>query len=126
MHFSSCSSVTVRKFASKFADRTEVLIRQCKRKSGLRPWWGKGKRNIADAGYGAGDCSVSNPDIAPSSCAMDCTEEQMAFGREDYAVARPNGSADIIRLTGFLRDDDLIGHMARREEAIRKWRPPGT
>jgi hypothetical protein len=74
MHFSNCSSVTMRKFASKFADRTEVLIRQCKRKSGLRPWWGKGKRNIADAGYGAGDCSASNPDIAPSSWAVDCTE----------------------------------------------------
>jgi hypothetical protein len=41
----------------------------------------------------------------------------MAFGREDYAVARPNGGADVIRLTGFLRDDDLIGHMARREES---------
>ena len=36
--------------------------------------------------------------------------EQMAFGREDYAVTRPDGGADVIRLTGFLRDDDLIGH----------------
>ena len=46
----------------------------------------------------------------------------MAFGREDYAVAGTNRGADVIRLTGFLRDDDLIGHMARREEAIRKRR----
>jgi hypothetical protein len=44
----------------------------------------------------------------------------MAFGREDYAVAGTNRGANVIRLTGFLRDDDLIGHVACREEAIRK------
>jgi hypothetical protein len=48
--------------------------------------------------------------------------EQMALSRQDYAVARTNGGADVIRLTGFLRDDDLIGHMARLEESIRKRR----
>jgi hypothetical protein len=48
--------------------------------------------------------------------------EQMTLGREDYAVARTNGGADVICLAGFLRDDDLIGHMARREESIRKRR----
>ncbi len=46
----------------------------------------------------------------------------MTLGREDYAVARTNGGADVIRLTGFLRDDDLIGHMARLEESYGKWR----
>jgi hypothetical protein len=35
------------------------------------PRW---RRSLA-AVYGeGGDCSLSNPDIAPSSCAMDCTE----------------------------------------------------
>ena len=37
----------------------------------------------------------------------------MALSRQDYAVARPDGGADVICLVGFLRDDDLIGHMAR-------------
>ena len=52
--------------------------------------------------------------------------EQMAFGREDYAVARSNRGSDVIRLTGFLRDDDLIGHVACREEADSEARRQGT
>src|SRR5580704_13259849 len=36
--------------------------------------------------------------------------EQMALGREDVSVSRTDGSADVFRLAGFLRDDDLIGH----------------
>ena len=34
----------------------------------------------------------------------------MAFRREDGAVARPDGGADILRLAGLLGDDDLVGH----------------
>src|SRR6266567_1240573 len=34
----------------------------------------------------------------------------MALGRENVAVARTNSGADVFRLAGFLRDDDLIGH----------------
>ena len=36
----------------------------------------------------------------------------MALGREDNSVARTDGSADVFCLTGFLRDDDLIRHVA--------------
>ena len=36
--------------------------------------------------------------------------EQMALGRENVSVAITNGSADVFRLAGFLRDDDLISH----------------
>ena len=36
--------------------------------------------------------------------------EQMAFGRENVSVARTDGGADVFRLAGFLRDDDLISH----------------
>ena len=39
--------------------------------------------------------------------------QQMALSRENGAVAGPNGGADILRLTGFLGDDDLIGHESR-------------
>jgi hypothetical protein len=34
----------------------------------------------------------------------------MTLSREDYAVAGTNRGANVIRLTGFLRDDDLIAH----------------
>jgi hypothetical protein len=34
----------------------------------------------------------------------------VALGRENVSVTRTDGSADIFRLAGFLRDDDLIGH----------------
>src|ERR1039458_2173965 len=36
--------------------------------------------------------------------------EQMTLGREHVSVPRTNGGADVFRLAGFLRDDDLIGH----------------
>ena len=36
--------------------------------------------------------------------------EQMTLGRKDFSVARTDGGADVFRLAGFLRDDDLIGH----------------
>ena len=36
--------------------------------------------------------------------------DQMALGREDVAVARADGGADVFRLAGLLGDDDLIGH----------------
>ena len=36
--------------------------------------------------------------------------EQMAFGRKNVSVAGADSSADVFRLTGFFRDDDLIGH----------------
>jgi hypothetical protein len=36
--------------------------------------------------------------------------QQMTLSREDYAVAGTNSGANVIRLTGFLRDDDLIAH----------------
>jgi hypothetical protein len=34
----------------------------------------------------------------------------MALGRKDFSVPRTNGGADVFRLAGFLRDDDLISH----------------
>ena len=47
--------------------------------------------------------------------------EQMALGREDVSVARTDGGADVFRLAGFLRDDDLIGHDGLvPEESIRQ------
>src|ERR1019366_2625742 len=36
--------------------------------------------------------------------------EQMALGRKDFSVARTNGGADVFRLAGFFRDDDLVSH----------------
>jgi len=36
--------------------------------------------------------------------------EQMTLGREDVSVARTYGGADVFRLAGFLRDNDLISH----------------
>ena len=36
--------------------------------------------------------------------------EQMALGRENVSVTRTNGGADVFRLAGFLRDDNLISH----------------
>jgi hypothetical protein len=38
---------------------------------------------------GGGDCSASNPDIAPSSCAMDCTEPSIRS--TVYAKPTPTG-----------------------------------
>src|ERR1700676_2138551 len=38
--------------------------------------------------------------------------EQMALGREDISVARTNRCADVFCLAGFLRNDDLIRHVA--------------
>ena len=37
--------------------------------------------------------------------------EQMALGWENVSVTRPHGSADVFRLAGFLRDDNLISHI---------------
>jgi hypothetical protein len=34
----------------------------------------------------------------------------MTLGRKDVSVTRTNGGADVFRLAGFFRDDDLIGH----------------
>ena len=34
----------------------------------------------------------------------------MTLGWENVTVARTNGGADVFRLTGFFRDDDLISH----------------
>jgi hypothetical protein len=34
----------------------------------------------------------------------------MTLGRKDFSVTRTDGDADVFRLAGFLRDDDLIGH----------------
>ena len=34
----------------------------------------------------------------------------MTLGRKDFSVTRTDGSADVFGLTGFFRDDDLIGH----------------
>jgi hypothetical protein len=34
----------------------------------------------------------------------------MALGREDVAVAGTDGGPHVLRLAGFLRDDDLISH----------------
>src|SRR4029077_1864033 len=36
--------------------------------------------------------------------------EQMAFGRENVAVARTNGGVYVFRLAGFLRDNNLTSH----------------
>ena len=44
----------------------------------------------------------------------------MALGREDVAVAGTDGGPHVLRLAGFLRDDDLISHngsLARIGEA---------
>jgi hypothetical protein len=35
----------------------------------------------------------------------------MAFGRKDGAVPGADGRANIFRLAGLLRDDDLVGHL---------------
>ena len=35
----------------------------------------------------------------------------MSLGRKDFSVPRTDGSADVFGLAGFLRDDDLIGHI---------------
>ena len=35
----------------------------------------------------------------------------MTLGRENVSVARTNGSAEVFRLAGFLRDDNLISHI---------------
>ena len=34
----------------------------------------------------------------------------MTLGRENVSVAIANGSADVLRLTGLLRNNDLISH----------------
>ena len=34
----------------------------------------------------------------------------MTLGRENFSVMRTDCSADVFRLAGFLRDNDLIGH----------------
>jgi len=34
----------------------------------------------------------------------------MTLGCEDDSVPRTHGGADVVRLTGFFCDDDLIGH----------------
>src|SRR6476646_7597084 len=34
----------------------------------------------------------------------------MTLGRKDFSVTRTDGGADVFRLTGLLRDDDLISH----------------
>jgi hypothetical protein len=34
----------------------------------------------------------------------------MTLGRKDFSVTRTDGGANVFRLGGFLRDDDLIGH----------------
>src|SRR5271169_957994 len=36
--------------------------------------------------------------------------QQMTLGRKDFSVTRTDSGADVFRLAGFLRDDDLIGH----------------
>ena len=36
--------------------------------------------------------------------------KQVSFGWKDVAIARPDGGADVLRLAGFLSDDDLVGH----------------
>jgi hypothetical protein len=35
----------------------------------------------------------------------------MALGREDVSVTRTDGGSDVFGLAGFLRDDDLVGHI---------------
>jgi hypothetical protein len=34
----------------------------------------------------------------------------MTLGRKDFSVSRTDGGANVFRLTGLLRDDDLISH----------------
>src|SRR5215204_3793933 len=34
----------------------------------------------------------------------------MTLGRKYFSITRTDGGADVFRLAGFLRDDDLIGH----------------
>src|SRR4051794_25534909 len=34
----------------------------------------------------------------------------MTLGRKDFSVSRTDGGANVFRLAGFLRDDDLIDH----------------
>src|SRR3954452_15480029 len=34
----------------------------------------------------------------------------MTLGRKDFSVTSTDGGADVFRLTGLLRDDDLISH----------------
>src|SRR5262245_59716386 len=34
----------------------------------------------------------------------------MTLGWKDFSVTRTDGGADVFRLTGLLRDDDLISH----------------
>jgi hypothetical protein len=34
----------------------------------------------------------------------------MTLGRKDLSLPRTDGAADVFRLAGFLRDNDLIGH----------------
>ena len=56
--------------------------------------------------------------------------EQMALGREDVPVTRTDGGADVFRLAGFLRDDDLISHdgsfgRLHRRRAVRTYSEQG-
>ena len=44
--------------------------------------------------------------------------EQMTLGRQDLAIARSDGSADVFRLTGFF-DDDNLGHKPNADEGRR-------
>ena len=45
----------------------------------------------------------------------------MTLGRKDGAIAGPDGGADILRLAGFLRDDDLVGHDKPFESILCRW-----
>ena len=44
----------------------------------------------------------------------------MALGRKNVSVTRTNRGADLFRLAGFLRDNDLIGHNGCFEGSIRQ------
>jgi hypothetical protein len=49
----------------------------------------------------------------------------MTLGRKDFSVTRTDGGADVFRLAGFLRDDDLIGHngsFRRIDSAAARWK----
>jgi hypothetical protein len=46
----------------------------------------------------------------------------MTLGREDFSVTRTDGGADVLRLAGFFRDDDLIGHNGSFRRMIRQRR----
>src|SRR5262245_25496135 len=46
----------------------------------------------------------------------------MTLGCEDVSVPRTHGGADVLRLAGFLRDDDLIGHYGSLRRMIRQRR----